>query len=519
LKQPNRLFIHVAGFSVAILALALTSNSASAQQPAPADANLAESVQELRQQVQELRSAVADMKSEAEQSRAESAALRKELETLRAAPAAGEGQTSPASQGTPPATADSAPLNQRVGSLEETTQLLDSEIHTQYQTKVESGSKYRVRLSGLVLLNLFHNRGLVDNLDFPTYAVPNNTYGPSSSFGATLRQSELGLEVFGPELAGAKTSGEIQMDFGGGFPSAALDGINTGLFRLRTANMRMDWAYTSLIVGQDSLFISPLSPTSFASLAIPSLGYSGNLWAWTPQVRVERRFDLPDSQDVTVQAGILDNITGEPFYGSSSNRPPQAGEQSGQPAYATRIGWSNEINGRPVSVGASGYYSRQNWGFNWNVNGWATAADWRVPIAPKLEISGEFYRGRAVGGLGGGIGQSILFSGNQQDPASYFRAVNSAGGWSQIKFSATPRLEFNGAFGVDDPYSADIHAFASPVGYYPAVLAANRSAMMNFIFRPRSDLLLSAEYRRLRTSEIGALSTADQINLIMGVLF
>lgn len=517
MKQRKSFSIRFAGSAVASLAFALACNSASAQQPASDDANLAESVQELRQQVQELRSAVADMKSEAEQSRAESAALRKELEALRAAPAAGEGQTGPASQATPPATADSTPLNQRVGSLEETTQLLESEIRTQYQTKIESGSKYRVRLSGLVLLNLFHNGGLVDNLDFPTYAIPNNTYGPNSSFGATLRQSELGLEVFGPELAGAKTSADLQMDFGGGFPSAALDGINTGLFRLRTANMRMDWAHTSLIVGQDSLFISPLSPTSFASLAIPSLGYSGNLWAWTPQVRVEHRFDLSDGQSVILQGGILDNITGEPSYGS--NRQPQAGEQSGQPAYATRIGWSREINGRPVSFGASGYYSRQNWGFNWDVDGWAAAADWRVPIASKLEISGEFYRGRAVGGLGGGIGQSILFSGDPQNPASYFRAVNSAGGWSQIKFSATPRLEFNGAFGVDAPYSADIHAFASPVGYYPAVLAANRSAMMNFIFRPRSDLLLSAEYRRLRTSEINALNTADQINLIMGVLF
>ena len=97
--------------------------------------------------------------------------------------------------------------------------------------------------------------------------------------------------------------------------------------------------------------------------------------------------------------------------------------------------------------------------------------------------------------------------------------MNSAGGWSQIKFSATPRLEFNGVFGVDDPFSADVHAFASPVGYYPSVLTANRSAMMNFVYRPRSDLLLSAEYRRLRTSEIGALNTADQVNLIMGVLF
>jgi hypothetical protein len=281
--------------------------------------------------------------------------------------------------------------------------------------------------------------------------------------------------------------------------------------------MRLDWAHTSLIVGQDNLFISPLSPTSFASLAIPSLGYSGNLWAWTPQLRIEHKFDLSDGQNVIVQGGILDNVTGEPSYGS--HRMPQAGELSGQPAYAARIGWSKDLNGRPISFGTSGYYSRQNWGFDWNVNGWATTADWRVPIASRVEISGEFYRGRAVGGLGGGIGQSILYSGNPLDPASDFRGVNSAGGWSQIKFSATSRLEFNGAFGVDDPYSADIHAFASPVGYYPAVLTANRSAMMNFIYRPRSDLLLSAEYRHLRTSEIGTLNTADQVNLIMGVLF
>ena len=518
MKQQKGFFIRSGGFSVASLAFAIACSSASAQRAAlaPADTNLAESVKELREQVQELRSAVADMKSEAAQYRAESAELRKELETLRASPA-GQGQASQPAEVTAQAAAEETPLNQRMAALEETTQLLDSEIRSQYQTKIESASKYRVRFSGLALLNLFHNGGLVDNLDFPTYANPHNSYGPNSSFGATLRQSELGLEVFGPELAGAKTRAEIQLDFGGGSPAAALDGINTGLVRLRTANMRLDWEHTSLIVGQDGLFISPFSPTSFASLAIPSLGYSGNLWAWTPQLRVEHKFDFSGGQNVIVQAGILDNVTGEPSYGS--HRLPQAGEISGQPAFAARISWSKDLNGRPMAFGTSGYYSRQNWGFDWDVDGWAAAADWRVPIASRVELSGEFYRGRAVGGLGGGIGQSVLFSGNPLDPASDFRGVNSAGGWSQIKFSATSRLEFNGAFGVDNPYSADLHAYASPVGYYPAVLAANRSAMMNFIYRPRSDLLLSAEYRRLRTSEIGVINTADQINLIMGVLF
>ncbi len=503
------------------LPLALAYRPAAAQQinvaSVHADNNLAESVQDLREQVRELRTAVADIKSEAAQYRAESAELRHELENLRAAPGLPVAGKQEDTKSAMAPVASSTQADKRLASIEETSQVLESQVRTQDQTKVESTSKYRVRLSGLVLLNLFSNRGAVDNLDFPTYAAPTNVYGANSTFGATLRQSELGLEVFGPQWGGAKTSGQLQFDFGGGFPSAALDGINTGLVRLRTASMRLDWGRTSIIGGQDGLFISPLSPTSFASLVIPSLGYSGNLWAWTPQVRVEHRFDLRDDQNMTIQAGFMDNVTGEPSYGS--HRQPQAGESSSQPAYAVRTGWNKTLGGRALSLGASGYYSRQNWGYGWEVDGWAAMTDWRIPVTSRVEISGEFYRGRGVGGLGGGIGQSIIFSGSPQDPASDFRPIDSAGGWSQVKFWANSRLEFNVAFGVDSPFAEDIHAFASPIGYYPTVLASNRSSLFNFVYRPRADLLFSGEYRHLHTTEIGAYNTAGQINMTMGVLF
>jgi hypothetical protein len=48
-------------------------------------------------------------------------------------------------------------LEERVASLEETSQLLNSKVDDQYQTKVESASKYRVLLSDLVLLDLLNN--------------------------------------------------------------------------------------------------------------------------------------------------------------------------------------------------------------------------------------------------------------------------------------------------------------------------------------------------------------------------
>lgn len=506
---------------VVCLVLAGGNGFVVAQQPTPqsSDQTLSQSVEELRQQVQELRAAVAEMKSEASEYRSQSEELRKELQKLRA-PSAAPGTAVVVSPNEPGA-GSSASTEQRLSAVEENTQLLATEVRTQYQTKIESASKYRVRLSGLVLMNLFRNSGFVDNQDFPTYAAPGSIYERRETFGATLRQSELGLEVFGPQIAGAKSSGQIQFDFGGGFPANTLSGVNTGLVRMRTASVRLDWENTSVIAGQDNLFISPLDPTSIASLVIPSLGYSGNLWAWTPQLRVERRFKLSPDQVVSLQGGILDNVTGEPS--PSGNRKALAGESTAQPAYAARAGWTRTINGRPLAFGASGYLSRQHWGPTWDATGWTAATDWKIPFTSRLELSGELFRGLAAGGIGAGIGQSVVFDANaSSNPLGSkieFRPLNSVGGWSQLKFIATPKLEFNGAFGMDSPFSADFRGIAAPITYYPRVLTSNRSEMMNFIFRPRSDLLLSGEYRHLRTSQIGVINDADQVNLVMGVLF
>ena len=312
------------------------------------------------------------MKTEAEQSRAESAALRKELEALRASSSAGAPGTPRGGDANPggecPAGSARRDRSKRPRSFCKTKSALSIRPRLRADRNTESGCL------AWQCVNLFHNNGLVDNLDFPTYAVPSNPYDPNSSFRSDLAPVRNRSGSVWPRIRrGQDPRRKSKWISAEAFRRAALDGVNTGLFRLRTADMRLDWEHTSVIVGQDGLFISPLSPTSFATLAVPSMGYSGNLWAWTPQVRVEHRFDLSDGQNVTVQAGILDNLTGEPSYGT--HRAPQAGELSGQPAYAARVGWSKELNGRPISLGTSGYYSRQNWGFDWIVDGWA---GWRT---------------------------------------------------------------------------------------------------------------------------------------------
>ena len=177
------------------LFLLLGSVGSWSQQPTASSSSTdatAAAIRELQQQVNELRSAMAEMRAESERYRAENTELRHELQTPRGPSIASTGSprisappqdsyqmgspgnNDPASAKSPQASR-TASLEDRVASLEESTQLVNSKVDDQYQTKVESASKYRVRLSGIVLLNLFSNHGATDNQDFPSYVTGSST--------------------------------------------------------------------------------------------------------------------------------------------------------------------------------------------------------------------------------------------------------------------------------------------------------------------------------------------------------
>lgn len=511
------------GVAIAAAAMVFLHSYCVAQQVTAASPAPDPVIRELQDQVRQLQVMLEEMRAENVQSRAEMRQLRQDLQATRVLleqPANVRG-----SELTPEAARDGAsnasssaenPIEDRVQKLEESTALIGSKVDEQYQTKVETASKYRARLHGIVLMNAFRNVGGSDSLDFPDYAERSPGFVSRASAGATMRQSEIGLEIFGPNVAGAKTSADVQFDFAGGFPATG-NGVNFGIVRLQTASMRFDWEHTSIVAGQDSLFISPLAPTSFASLATPAFAFAGNLWGWTPQLRVEHRFSISDRQSITMQAGVLDNLDWEFNYGSFE-RTVQAGEMSGQPAYGFRTAWSRPVRQHPLSLGAAGYYGRQNWAWSRFTDAWAGMADWQIPLLARLQLSGEFYRGRGIGGLGGAIGTSVVFGGST--PYSPLRGLNTAGGWSQIKFQLTPKLEFNGAAAQDDAFTADIRGFATDANNGGLILGRNRAALANVVFRPRSDLILSAEARRLRTYPVYSNSTsANRVNLSIGILF
>jgi len=269
------------------------------------------------------------------------------------------------------------------------------------------------------------------------------------------------------------------------------------------------------------LFLSPQSPTSFASLIVPALTYAGNLWSWTPQLRIEHRFEFSDHSNVSLQGGVLDPLTGETDYNYVWCRTPTAGEESRQPAFAARAAYSHPFLGRTFTVGAGGYYRREYWGFKRNVNGYAAIADWNLPLSRRFTLGGFFYRGQAIGGLGAALSRSVLFSGPLTDPATSVLPLNSVGGWAQLKYQPMAKLEFNAAFGQANPFAAAVRFVGGETqSYAVSCCARHREAFGNVIYRPRSDLLLSLEYRRLRSFTIYDNSyEGGQLNLSMGILF
>ncbi len=93
--------------------------------------------------------------------------------------------------------------------------------------------------------------------------------------------------------------------------------------------------------------------------------------------------------------------------------------------------------------------------------------DLTLPLGKMFEFTGAFYRGRAVAGLGGGIGQSVLLNGSFIAPATTFRALDSMGGWSQLKFKPTAKLEINGALGVDNPFAGEMRMYEDEFDLFP----------------------------------------------------
>ena len=462
---------------------------------------------DFQQKLDALSQQLAAAKDRLRQSQAEIDALQRELDTMRA-------------QLPAPSTTQAAnPPSSSAADAAEKLEIVEAEVKQQAQTKVESTSKYHVQISGLVLFNTFLNNGAVDQLDLPSYAQASTAGVARSAFGATLRQTMLGLTAEGPHVLGARTSADVFFDFFGGTPTEAY-GTVAGVVRMRTGGVHLDWSNDSIEAGMEAPLISPLSPTSYASVAEPALSWAGNLWTWAPQLSYKHRFGPLGPGRLTFEFGLWDSPAAGYNTGTTS-RTASAGERSAQPAYETRIAWSRDQRANTdFQVGMGGYYSRQSYTGRAG-DSWAVTGDWQIPVTAHFQFSGELYRGRALAGLGAGLYKDVVPGTDPVTGAATFRLLNTAGGWAQAKFRMPHQVEWNSMFGLDDAFTRDFESLVPAAGYggyNPRV--RNQVIATNLIFAPKTYFVLSPEYKHIRTSPYeGSPTAADILTFSIGLRF
>jgi hypothetical protein len=358
--------------------------------------------------------------------------------------------------------------------------LIQAQVEEQAQTKVESSSKFPMKIFGTVVSNTFFNTGEPNWLDIPNIANPYTPGNRNGSFSSTMRQTRVGGVFEGPIVGNMKINGTLAMDFFGGIPNFQTGQV-MGLPRLLYAYMRLDGEKTAFEIGQDQMMLAPKNPTSLMGMAFPTLYRSGNLYLRAPQIRAEQVIASGSFGQIRAVGGMMAPIAGDFSNAFYQFVPPNlAGERSRVPAVQSRVSWRATPAGpyeQPQwEFGVSGHYGRERFTLE-RLPSWATAADFDVN-AGRFGAGGEYFIGRNLDAFGGGIAQ----------------VAKSQGGFIEARLAATRRLSFNSGYGTDRLF--DLVKF-------PAQLSRNSTYFANGIYSFTPEFRAAFEYQRLATRPAG----------------
>lgn len=386
-----------------------------------------------------------------------------------------------------------APASTSAPALDEKVAVDENRLDEMAQSKVEASQHFPIRVTGMALFNGFLNSRGSGGQEYPLYAWP----GSQASGGGSFYQTTLGLEYSGPQtFLGGKVYGSVYMDFAGGSGSP----LDLG-FRLRTGEIRIDWADRSIMAGLESPIFAPRSPASLAQVEFPALAAAGNLWLWVPQVRFEQRIHFTGQTGVRAQVGVVQTSEVQPYQpGGASPEPARPGIEGRFEFYHR---FSRDVDGRRIEI-APGFHTSVTHVAGSSVSSNLFSLDWFANPLSKLEFTGAFFSGQNVAPVGGLEGFTIL-------PSGLVIPVRSKGGWAQVTVPATSRLAFHFFSGLENGRTADLESYA---------IGRNWVYGANLFYRLAPNVLLGPEVSQARTTYIDSkVRLNNHYDLALAYLF
>ncbi len=214
------------------------------------------------------------------------------------------------------------------------------------------------------------------------------------------------------------------------------------------------------------MILAPLDPVSLSHVAMPLGATAGNLWAWSPQVRVDYH-PMVGSTGLLFQVGVLRPQFGDtrleafPAAGTSIDLTSSGlGERSTQPFYQARFAVSPPLLGRTATIGVSGHYGMEQIGVDHNLTSSAGAVDLHLPLTHYFTLRGEAFTGSNLIPFQGGIdqGAAVLAAPVTTAPPLTIRGIRSSGGWGELTVipdHSNKNVVYAGA-GTDQPQNSTL---------------------------------------------------------------
>ena len=351
-------------------------------------------------------------------------------------------------------------------------------------------SRIQLDVYGYVKLDASYDsqQTVAGNLMF--FVLPEGPDGGKHEFNMTARESRLGLNLSVPGLDEYNVGAKFEIDF---YSGVAENAANP---RMRLAYLAIEKGNYSLLAGQDWETFIVAGPGYAVIPRIVNFSFladAGALGLRRPQLRLTRDAQIGENTRFITKIAAARTIGGD-LAGDGQNDGAAAGYPTGQGSLVlvtrafgnrqTVLGLSGHFGServaahtRDLPAGEPVYVPRKDY------DTWSVIGNISQELSDTLRVQGGLWSGENLDTYFGGIGQGI-------NPVQQ-TGIAAQGGWAQLVYQPTQKLNLNLGYGLDDPKSGDLN---------PGQREKNELIFASAFYQVASHVTWANEYSFLTTS-------------------
>jgi hypothetical protein len=311
--------------------------------------------------------------------------------------------------------------------------------------KMELGqvtSSFDITVYGYIKLDAIYDSQATVIGDLGFFVKPKVDGKSDNEFNLTARETRLGLKIGGPTVCNGKVSGQLEIDFYG-------DNDKENGYHPRMRLAFIDWAFEdwSMRFGQDWETFITVAPKV---VNFDTMADKGALGLRRAQVRLTKNLNLSETSSIFAKAAAAATIAPDADQDGQVD-----GKDSGVPTFQYNLGYMGKIlTEKKTRISVSGHYGTETldlYGRNdsKHIPTWSVIGSLHMPIVDCVTLAGTIWIGSNLDTYFGGVGQGIN--------TETFEGIDASGGWVQLMYFPTQKLNLNVIYGIDDPDNEDLN--------------------------------------------------------------